>query len=281
MPIPSGMYNDAYQNYYIVMEQVSPEDNKIEIIADGKKDGLEFLRFSTCLQAFRGLNRNRRDWKAQHIRTMANDKPVQELLAKRSFVGEAGHPVPMDGKVTIERILTIDPLRCSHRIIELSWPSETELHGVVETLDEGPGTPGYRFYKNIQQGIIPAFSLRSLVPQRKNADGTITVIGPGRMVCYDRVYLPSHEEAYMDVDIPVKQVVSKPQFETVMESYCDFVTSHSDKVRSIVDSMEPAMESASIDTKAGMISVPVRGGHVFIAPETKYRKDIRGLMGSL
>lgn len=281
MPIPGTMYNDAYLDYYVVMEQTSPEDNKIQIIADGKKDGLEFLRFSSCLQAFRGLNRNRRDWKSEHIRKMSMDKPVQELLQKGSFVGEAGHPVPMDGKVTIERILTIDPLRCSHRIIELSWPSETELHGVVETLDEGPGTPGYRFYKNIQQGIIPAFSLRSLVPQRKNADGTITVIGPGRMVCYDRVYLPSHEEAYMDVDIPVKNIVSKPQFETVMESYCDFVTSHSDKVRGIVDSFEPAMESACIDTKAGMISVPTQEGRIFVAPENKYRREIRGLMGLL
>lgn len=273
-----NMYNDNYLDYFVVMEQSSPENNKIEIIADGSKNGLNYLRFSTCLQAFRGRNRNRRLWKAEQVRAMANDRPVQELLKMNAFVGEAGHPVPDDGKVTIERILTIDPLKCSHRIISMSWPSNDELHGIVETLDEGPGSPGDRFKRNIMQGIIPSFSLRSLVPQRKNADGSIDVIGPGRMVCYDRVYLPSHQEAYMDVEIPVKQIITKPKFETVMESYCDFVTSHSDKVRRVVDELEPAMESACIDEKTNMISIPTAEGRIFVAPEMKYRKEIQGIM---
>jgi len=273
-----NMYNDNYLDYYVVMEQTSPENNKIEMIADGTKNGLNFLRFSTCLQSFRGRNRNRRLWKADQVKAMVNDRPVQELLEKGSFVGEAGHPVPMDGKVTIERILTIDPLKCAHRIISLSWPTPDEIHGVVETLDEGPGSPGDRFMRNIMQGIIPAFSLRSLVPQRKNADGSTDVIGPGRCVCYDRVYLPSHQEAYMNVEIPVKQIVTKPKFETVMESYCNFVTSHSDKVRRIVDELEPAMESACFDEKSQMMSIPTAEGRIFVAPEMKYRKEIQGIM---
>ena len=105
-----NMYDDNYLDYYIVMEQTSPEDNKINIIKEGTNNGLNFLRFSTCLQSFKGYNRNRRLWKADQVRKMANDRPVQELIEKGSFVGEAGHPVPMDGKVTMERILTIDPL---------------------------------------------------------------------------------------------------------------------------------------------------------------------------
>lgn len=276
-----NMYNDKYLDYFVVMEQASPENNKIEMIADGRKNGLNFLRFSTCLQSFKGLNRNRRLWKAEQVRQMANDRPVQELIEKGSFVGEAGHPVPMDGKVTLERILTIDPLRCSHRIISLSWPKADELHGVVETLDEGPGSPGDRFFRNIIQGIIPAFSLRSLVPQRKEADGSTTVIGPGRMVTYDRVYLPSHQEAYMDVEIPVKQIITKSKFDVVMESYCDFVTSHSDKVRRVVDDLSPAMESACIDTKTNMVSIPTAEGRIFVAPEMKYRREITSLFNEL
>lgn len=276
-----NMYDDRYLDYFVVMEQTSPENNKIQIVQDGTKNGLNFLRFSTCLQSFRGRNRNRRLWKAEQIRAMVNDRPVQELIEKGSFVGEAGHPVPMDGKVTLERILTIDPLRCSHRVISLSWPTNDELHGIVETLDEGPGSPGDRFMRNIMQGVIPAFSLRSLVPQRKNADGSTDVIGPGRCVCYDRVYLPSHQEAYADFEKPVYQIISKPKFQTVMESYCDLVTSHSDKVRRIVDDLEPAMESACIDTKTNMISIPTAEGRIFVAPEMKYRKEITGLFNEL
>lgn len=272
-----SLYDDRYNDFYVVIEQTSPEESKITMIDDGSKNKLNYLRFSTCLQSFKGRNRNNRLWKPDIIKAMVNDKPVQELISKKSFVGEAGHPVPDTGKVTIERILTLDPLRCSHRVVSLSWPTPDELHGVVETLDEGPGTPGDRFRRNILQGIIPAFSLRSLVPQRKNQDGSTDVLGPGRCVCYDRVYLPSHMEAYMDVEIPVKNIVTKSKFDTVMESYCDFVTSHSDKLRRIVDDLEPAMESATIDTRNNTISMKTAQGRVFIAPEAKYRKEIRNL----
>lgn len=278
MPIvQKDLYNDAYQNFYIVMEQTTPEDNKIQILSDGTKNGLNFLRFGTCLQAFNGPNRNHRDWKASQIRTMANDRPVQELITKGSFVGEAGHPVPMDGNVTVQRILTIDPLRTSHRITELSWPKPNEIHGVVETLDDGPGGPGNKMMRMILQGIEPAFSLRSLVPQRKEPNGIITVLGPGRMVCYDWVFLPSHEEAYRDVEIPIKNVIKQPEFNVVMESYCDFVMAHSDKLRGIVDTMEPALESASFDQTTGLMSVNTKQGRIFAAPELKYRREFKSL----
>lgn len=273
--------NDAYNDFYIVMEQTSPQDNKIEIQKVVDTNGLNYLRFSTCLQDFIGFNRNRRHWTSQIVKTMAESPPVQELIRHGSFVGEMGHPVPDAGKVTVERILTIDPNRTSHRITNLFWPKYDEMHGIVETLDEGVGSPGYRMMRNILQGVIPAFSLRSLVPQQKQADGSIMVMGPGRMVCYDRVYLPSHEAAYMDIEIPVKQVISKPEFQVVMESYTDYVTSHSDKLRKITDNMEPAMESAAYDNKTGFMSVKTNEGRIFVAPETKYRVEFNDLYNQL
>ena len=271
------IYNDAYKDYFIVLEQTTPQDNKISIMKT-ESNSLNFLRFKTCLQDFYGRNRNRRNWTSEIVRKMTEDKTFQELLRKGSAVGENGHPVPPTGGVTLERILTIDPNNCSHRIISLEWKYDhKELHAVIETLDEGVGSPGYRFMRNILQGIIPAFSLRSVVPQRKNSDGSVDVIGPGRLVCYDRVYLPSHEKAYMDIEIPVQNIISKPKFNEVMESYCDFVTSNSDKVRSIIDNMEPVMESASIDPKSSMVSMKTREGRIFIAPEIKYRREIQDI----
>ena len=279
--MPRTLYNDEYNDYFIVVEQTSPEDNKIQILKDGTKNGLNFLEFATCLQAFNGPNRNHRDWKASQLRTMIADRPVQELLSKGSLVGEAGHPVPMDGNVTVQRILTIDPLRTSHRVMEFSWPKPNELHGVVQTLDDGPGGPGNKMTRMIMQGIEPAFSLRSLVPQRKEPNGIIRVLGPGRLVTYDWVFLPSHEEAYRDIDIPIKSVVKQPEFATVMESYCDFVMAHSDKMRRIVKGMEPALESASFDDKTGLMSVKTQEGRIFAAPELKYRREFKGLFETM
>lgn len=273
--------SDKEYDYSIVMEATSPQDSKVEILKEVKENGLNFLRFSACLQDINGYNRNRRKWTVPIIKAMSESPEVQELIARGSFVGEQGHPVPATGKVTLERILNIDPNRTSHRITQLFWPKPNELHGIVETLDEGPGTPGVKMMRNILQGIQPAFSLRSLVPQRKNADGTIDVLGPGRMVCYDRVYLPSHGGAYQDVDVPVKNIVTQNEFETVMESFTAHVMAHSDKIRSIIDTMEPALESASYDPKSETLSVNTEHGRVFISPETKYRDEIRGSLDSL
>ena len=276
----NNLYND-YDQTYIVMEQTTPVDNKIEIQKVVDTNGLNYVRFSTCLQDFNGYNRNRRKWPAEIVKAMAEASTVQELIRMNSFVGEAGHPVPDNGQVTMERICNIDPLKTSHRFTKLFWPNPNELHGICETLDEGVGSPGYRMMRNILQGVIPAFSLRSLVPQRKNPDGSKDVIGVGRMICYDRVYLPSHEKAYMDVDMPVSQVVTKPEYKVVMESFADHVMSHSDKIRSIIDDMEPAMESASFDPKTNLISVKTEEGRIFVAPEMKYRKEIHSALESL
>lgn len=274
--MPFNPKSDDQYDFYIVMEATSPEGRNIQNMQEVKENGLNFLRFSACLQDFNGYNRNRRKWPAQVIKTMSEAPEVQELIRRGSFVGEQGHPVPSTGKVSVERIMNIDPNRTSHRITKLYWPKPNELHGIIETLDEGPGTPGVKMMRNILQGIQPAFSLRSMVPQRRNADGTIDVIGPGRMICYDRVYLPSHEGAYMDVDVPVKNVVTKPEFETVMESFTQHVMAHSDKIRSIVDKMDPVMESAEFDAKAGLVGVNTKEGRVFVAPETKYFDKLRG-----
>ena len=273
--------SDNQYDYHIVMEATSPVGMEVRDVQEIKENGLHFLRFSACLQDFVGYNRNRRKWTAEIIRAMANAPEVQELLYRGSFVGEQGHPIPATGKVTVERILNIDPDRTSHRITKLFWPKPTELHGIVETLDEGPGTPGVKMMRNIMQGIQPAFSLRSLVPQRKNADGSTDVLGPGRMICYDRVYLPSHEAAYIDVDIPVKNVVKQSEFETVMESYSTYVMAHSDKIRSITDGMDVAMESTSYDPRTETMSVKTDIGRIFVKPETKYRNEIRGAFDKL
>ncbi len=274
--------DERYLDYYVVMEAAMPQNDNIEILKHVENEnGLNYLRFSTCLQDFYGRNRNRRLWNADHVRTMLAQEFVQEFLTKAGgWPGEAGHPIPTTGEVSLERIANIDPNNCSHIIKSLEWRGK-ELHGVVETLDEGVGSPGYKFMRNILQGIRGAFSARSLVPQRKNPDGTIDVMGPGRLVCYDRVYLPSHSNAYMDMDIPVKNIVSKNKFETVMESFTDIVLSKSERVNRVIDEMNPALESVAYDRSSNMITMRTDEGRIFVKPELKYNREIMDFMKNL
>jgi hypothetical protein len=274
------MLDDKFSDFFIVVEQTSPGD-KIEILKMEEVNGLSYLRFRATLQSFTKRNRNRRLWFSKYMKIMMNAPEVLELVNAGGVPGENGHPVPATGEVTIERILTIDPNNLSHIIKSFEWErDDSKVHGIIETLDEGPGSAGIKFMRNILQGMDPSFSTRSVIPQRKNPDGTIDQTGVGRYVTSDRVILPSHDDAYIDKSIPVKNIITKPKFETVMESFVSFVVNKSDKVNRIIDGMSPVIESAYID-KTGMLSIPTPSGNALIFPETKYRNDLKDFMKSL
>ena len=269
---------DDYNDYVIAIESTS--EGPVEIIKDQKNsDGVNFLRFKTCLQTFSARNRNRRRWYSKFSRPMFESPEIKELLREGGVPGENGHPVPPTGQVTIERILTIDPNNISHVIKEFIWPTNDKVDGIIETVDDIDG-PGSRFRKNILQGLPVSFSTRSVIPQRKNSDGTIDQTGPGRYVCSDRVFLPSHKEAYIDKTIPVKDVVRRDKFQHVMESYSSFVAETSEKVSRILDRMDPVMEQSTMSGN-GMISIPTSDGIVGIYPEMKYRREFYDLMNNL
>jgi hypothetical protein len=242
-------YEDKYLDYYAVIEQSSPDNSDMKIL-DTHEDnnGLNYLRFSACLQSFGKRNRNRRLWLDSTMKQMLAAPHVPELLQRGGIPGENGHPVPATGAVTMERILTIDPNNMSHVIKDFTWKGNL-LYGTIETLDEGPNSPGNKFMRNIMQGMDPSFSLRSVVPQRKNPDCSIDVTGAGRFVTFDRVILPSHEEAYIDKSVPIKDIITKNNFETVMESFTDYMINNSDKVRMIIDKMGPHETEESLYQK--------------------------------
>jgi hypothetical protein len=275
------MYLDNYLDYNIVVESATEPNTGFQLLDEKKSPNgdLSYLKFRACLQTFTGRNRNRRLWVTRWTRPMFEAPEIKELLQHGGVPGEAGHPVPPTGEVTIERILTIDPNNISHVIKEYIWPSDTRVDGIIETIDDGNG-PGDKFKRHILQGLPVSFSTRSVIPQRKNPDGTIDQTGPGRYVTSDRVFLPSHKEAYIDKSIPVKNICKPNHFETVMESYVSFVTEKSDKMNRILDGMDVAMESASMD-KNGMITVPTSEGIVCAYPELKYRREFADIMKNL
>ena len=193
-------------SFYAVMESSSPVGVKHEILdmKENPNGTISRLRFRACMQDFGHRNRNGRLWTGRYMKELLNAPHILELLRK-GFPGENGHPVPPTGQASMSRILTIDPNNISHKILNFQWQGEDRVYSDVETVCDIDG-PGARFALNIAQGFEPAFSVRSIVPQRKNADGSIAVMPGGRVVTYDRVFLPSHEAAYRDESVDVKSV---------------------------------------------------------------------------
>ncbi|MBO7449441.1 MAG: hypothetical protein J6U54_03650 [Clostridiales bacterium] len=261
--------------YYAVMEESTPADAKAEILDEHKLNGeLSFLRFRQCLQSFGQRNRNKRLWQASHIRdSLKHPWVVQHLEKKGGLPGENGHPSAESGELSMERLCKIDPNNICLLLKSYTFENNDKLlFGVVETIDDGNG-PGNRLMRNILQGIQPAVSCRTLVPQKKNPDGTIDVMGPGRLICYDRVFTPSHEEAFMDVkagitavttSLPKKSttVVESPAYECALKDLKDYAFK-SDTTKHILDGLDVCMEDAFIDNLE-FLSVPTNEGHVFI-----------------
>lgn len=270
------MMPDAKYEYYAVMEESTPADAKAEILDEHKTNGeISYLRFRQCLQSFGQRNRNKRLWQASHIRdSLKHPWVVQHLEQKGGLPGENGHPSADSGELSMERLCKIDPNNICLLLKSYSFENNDRLlFGVVETIDDGNG-PGNRLMRNIMQGIQPAVSCRTLVPQKKNPDGTIDVMGPGRLICYDRVFTPSHEEAFIDMKAGFTAVQSslppKTTFATESSSYeCalkdlkDYALNKSDTARFILDGLEVCMEDAFID-KDEFLSVPTNEGQIFI-----------------
>ena len=266
---------------FVVCEQTTPIDSKIEITHEGKdtSGNLRYLRYRQCLQSFTGkYNRNGRRWVSKYMKMMLQHPWVAMEFAKGGLAGESGHPMWAGGTLSIDRLCQIDPDRVCLYVKDWEFTNnDTLLFGTIETAMDDGGS-GSKFMYSILQGITPAVSARTLIPQKKNPDGTIEQTGPGRLYSYDRVFFQSHEEAMRDMSTKIKYV-NKPlssidmvpvtesakPFEMAYENidFTNWVYNKSDSIKFVLDGMHPAMEAAIMDIN-GTFSVPTENGMVII-----------------
>ena len=185
---------------YIVMENAI-EPMKPKIIKRVNEPNIFYVTFETCLQSFDVFNRNRRNYALAPMMQAIQADHIQELLRKGTWVGENGHPDSND----IKRIMSIDPTKICHRICDVEFRGKL-LYGTIETLNDDIW--GKQFSKHILQGLEASFSLRALAAIQKLPDGRGIIKTKPHIVTYDRVVLPSHREAYMETDKPVRLTYS-------------------------------------------------------------------------
>lgn len=195
---------------YAIME--SAETVKPQNIQRLMNNGMLYVRFEVVLQSFNVYNRNRRLYDGDAMVKAFMAEHIAELEDGNSWCGEAGHPDTNDTK----RILTIDPLKISHRIIKHTVTRQG-CRAIIETLCNDIGTNMARL---ILQGMRVAFSLRALAPLVKSPDGSSMIKSPPHIVTYDWVILPSHKDAYMDLAKPIQTLVAgiEDGGNTMMES---------------------------------------------------------------
>ena len=192
----------------LIMEQTM-EPSKPKVLHVENSPGVNFVRFRACLQDFDVFNRNNRKYMLQPMMESWKAPHIQELISKGDMFGECGHPISKDPM----RVVTIDPKLCCHRIVGIEFVGKA-LYGTVETLNDD--MYGKQFMQHILQGCTAAFSLRALAPLTK-IDATRCVIKQKcHIVTEDRVILPSHKNAYQDLQAPLEIVKKMAVSESAM-----------------------------------------------------------------
>ena len=186
---------------YLISEAVTQSK---PIIVNGSKNDTAVIEVE--LQDADEFNRNKRNYAYDVLDQGLNNSRIKELISRKSWVGEAGHPMGAN----LQRQLSIDTDRISHRILKWWWEGH-KVKGLVETMNYGHGIQMRNF---IRQGLETAFSLRAIGPVKKTPRGDV-VQSPLTIMTYDWVFIPSHSKSYQ------QRIISGGSNDGVLtESYC-------------------------------------------------------------
>jgi hypothetical protein len=270
---------------HVIMEQTA--DPCAVNIRDFNKNGMTYVIFETVFQSFGVKNRNKRIYDGDAVMASWNAPHIQELVRKKSFVSEYGHPLDQ----SMSRITQIDPTRICGRINSY-YRSGNLLKGEFETFDDG--ACGTMLTRRILQGLEPAFSVRMLAKLTRTKDGTMLMNQPGHLVTADCVILPSHMEAYRDesksINVVNKAITESAGMEITEDQYydmvfavneamfTDFIKEESKNFKLVKSVEEVIGDSLQLTKDLNNIILKEGTDTYYIKVEDKIKHDIRNFM---
>ena len=270
---------------HVIMEQTA--EPCATNIRDFNKNGMTFVIFETVFQSFGVKNRNKRIYDGDAVMASWNAPHIQELIRKKSFVSEYGHPLDQ----SMSRVTQIDPARICGRINSY-YRAGNLLRGEFETFDDG--ACGTMLTRRILQGLEPAFSVRMLAKLSRDKDGTMLMNQPGHLVTADCVILPSHTEAYRDetkaMNIVHKAInesagmnITEEQYRDMVfaineSMFTDFIKEESKNFKLIQNVEEVIGDSLQLTKDLNNIIIKESNNTYYVKVEDKIKHDIRNFM---
>ena len=270
---------------HVIMEQTA--DPCAVNVRDFSKNGMTYVIFETVFQSFGVKNRNKRIYDGDAVMASWNAPHIQELIRKKSFVSEYGHPLDQ----SMHRVTQIDPARICGRINSY-YRSGNLLKGEFETFDDG--ACGTMLTRRILQGLEPAFSVRMLAKLSRTKDGTMLMNQPGHLVTADCVILPSHMEAYRDetktMNVVHKAIAESAGVDITEEQYydmvfainesmfTDFIKEESKNFKLVKSVEEVIGDSFTLTKDLNNIIIKEGTDTYYVKVEDKIKHDIRNFM---
>ena len=173
------------ENKYLIYESAITAP-----IEQPKRNG-NIVEFITVLQEADRKNRNGRIYPKEVIDAALHSPLVQEHLRHKTLVGECGHPFSQD----LARQTNVDMRNAAFRVDEFWWEGNL-LKGRCRTLDTAVGRD---MAGMIMDGCELSFSMRGQGNVIRDAARDALVVQPPLMlICWDWVWTPSHDVAYME-----------------------------------------------------------------------------------
>ena len=270
---------------HVIMEQTA--DPCAVNVRDFNKNGMTYVIFETVFQSFGVKNRNKRIYDGDAVMASWNAPHIQELIRKKSFVSEYGHPLDQ----SMHRVTQIDPARICGRINSY-YRSGNLLKGEFETFDDG--ACGTMLTRRILQGMEPAFSVRMLAKLSRTKDGTMLMNTPGHLVTADCVILPSHMEAYRDetknISVVNKAITESAGADITAEQYrdmvfaineamfTDFIKEESKNFKLVKNVEEVIGDTFKLTKDLNNILIKEGTDTYYVKVEDKIKHDIRNFM---
>ena len=270
---------------HVIMEQTA--DPCAVNVRDYSRNGMTYVIFETIFQSFGVKNRNKRIYDGDAVMASWNAPHIQELIRKKSFVSEYGHPLDQ----SMSRVTQIDPARVCGRINSY-YRSGNLLKGEFETFDDG--ACGTMLTRRILQGLEPAFSVRMLAKLSRTQDGTMLMNQPGHLVTADCVILPSHCEAYRDeskaMNVVHKAITESAGADITEEQYrdmvfainesmfTDFIKEESTNFKLVRNVEEVIGDSFNLTKDLNNIIIKEGSNTYYVKVEDKIKHDIRNFM---
>lgn len=235
------MANDKIVAYLIAEDSMS--NPNIQIISDNKE--IRSAKIKADLQDTSELNRNRRRYPKPALQRGLGRENVQELIARGSWFGEAGHPI----NPSPQRQMTVVQENASHRILSYKFRGDI-VEGIVKTAESPMGYFMRNSILDQEDPMESAFSLRAMGPIKETSQGRI-VQDPLTVITYDWVFFPSHRKAYQTEIIKgitesgnaINESVCLPLFENTA---IDYIKEESKNYKIISELLESYGTDASL-----------------------------------
>ena len=270
MPLKSTQTN-KYETMCFVQE--APQDCELpsfKVDPRGYKmmrsvNGFAYVEFPATLQTFNCYNRMRRRYDPANLCSVIdNDERIQTLKRQNKWRGELNHPnADKKGETLSDIRMTIpEQTRTSHIIRNNRL--EGDRYRATITTDPGCDCGVQAASEIIDLGSVPSFSVRLLGTMIPNAPMGQPNMRVSKVITYDMVDFPSHENADGDI-APIVHKEGQVVFLKELAKYC---AQQSEDLQVVCESFEISMdelmgvqnESIIVEQADGCkMHIPLRG----------------------